>query len=137
MDRAKIDLISDLRSQGFDGIAENILTILDAREKRIHELENRIEEFEHRYETVRLALDHFVKLELDHYTEILAAFPNGDVKGHKMYHDKLIKAAEAQEQFYLSMRNEVVKRGFFFALLALLGVIWVGFEVKIKSWLGL
>jgi len=136
MDRAKIDLISDLRSHGFDGIAENILTILDAREKKIRELEDRIEEFEHRYDTVRVALDHFVKLELEHYTEVLQAFPDNDVKGHKMYHDRLIKAAEAQEQFYLSMRNEVVKRGFFFALLALLGVIWVGFEIKMKHWLG-
>lgn len=137
MDRVKIELVTELRKLGHDTIADNLLTLIELREKRIQGLEEKVVEFSNRYETVRMALDHFVKTELEHYTEIKSAFPDGDCQGHKVYHDKLIKAAEAQEEFYVAMRNEIIKKGTWFAILALLGVIWVGFQVKIKGLLGL
>jgi hypothetical protein len=133
MERAKINLISSLRQKGFESEADSILEILDSREARIKELEDKLTESFKRYDTMSKALDHFVKTELSHYTETKSAFPDGDFLGHKMYHEKLIKAAEAQTEFYLSLRNEIIKKGAWFAILTLLGIIWVGFRFKITD----
>jgi len=137
MKHAEINLVSELRTRGMSEIADAIMTILDERENRIHDLEKKVKESENRYETVSKALDHFVQLELQHYTEIMKAFTDNDPHGHRDYHEKLIKSAEAQAALYNTMRVELVKRGFFWGTILLLGFLWVGFEVKVKAWLGL
>lgn len=118
-------------------VADNILIILDKREKRLNRVEDKIDEAFSRDDALSKALSHFTGLELDHYTEMKAAFPDNDAKGHRAYHEKIIKVAEAQEDFYNTMKKELMKKGFFWALVFLFGVLWMGFEVKIKTWLGL
>lgn len=135
-----------------DDVADNILLILDEREQRVTALEKKIHENFDRYEAVSLALSHFTQLELKHYTELKAmnedlinlhnehiseAFPMADPVAHRAYHEKLIKSAEAQTEMYNAIRNEVIKKGFLWALIILTGLLWVGFEAKVKGWLGL
>lgn len=137
MDRAEIALIAALKQKGLDDVADQLLLVLDNREKRLKTIEDKIFEDINRYEAASLALNHFTELELKHYTELKAAFPDADLSGHRMYHEKLIKSAEAQEAFWLTMKTEMFKKGFFWATVAILGMLAVGFQVKIKAWLGL
>ena len=118
-------------------VADNILLIMDSRQKKINELERQVEEYIHRYEILSKALNHFTSLELEHYTEMKAAFPDSDPKGHRDYHEKLIKAAKAQEEFWISLRKEMLKKGAWIGILAVIGMLFVGFEIKVKQWLGL
>lgn len=137
MDKAEIALIAALKEKGLDDVADQLLLVLDDREKRLKALEAKILEDVSRYEAASRALSHFTELELKHYTELKAAFPDADLSGHRMYHEKLIKSAEAQEQFWITMKAEMLKKGFFWATIAILGMLAVGFQVKIKAWLGL
>ena len=152
MDKNEIALIAALKEKGLDDVADNILLILDERENRVNELEKQIKENHKRYESAALALNHFTQLELKHFTEVKSmyddlinlhnehvseAFPMADPISHRQYHEKLIKSAEAHTEMYNAIRNEVIKKGFLWALIILTGLLWVGFEAKVKSWIGL
>lgn len=39
------------------------------------------------------------------------AFPNGDLDGHRNYHQNRINAAKAEEEFWKTAKTEVVKHG--------------------------
>lgn len=39
------------------------------------------------------------------------AFPNGDMAGHRMFHERRIEAAKAEEAFWRAAKEEGVKRG--------------------------
>lgn len=61
--------------------------------------------------------------------DIMKAFPNGDAEAHCDYHAKLIKAAEAQEEFWQAAKIELMKKG--------LGALWeVGRIVLILAAVG-
>lgn len=145
MDKAEVALIAELKEKGLSGAADNILLILDSRDKRITALENKIDEGIHRYGAASQALNHFTELELRHYTEMKDvhkqlledAFPDGDPVGHKRFHESEIKAAEEKAKLYRTLQTEVVKRGFFWAVIVLLGLLWLGFETKFRGWLGI
>lgn len=55
--------------------------------------------------------------EREMFDQILAAFPDGPEK-HREYHQKLINAAKAEEEFWHAARIELMKRG-------ITGVLWV------------
>lgn len=64
------------------------------------------------------------------------AFPRGhdgevDHDGHRRYHESLIKASEAQEQFWQDLRMDVIKKGVWAAFIIVLGLIVVGVQVKL------
>ena len=54
-----------------------------------------------------------------------------DHAGHRNYHESLIKAAEAQEQFWRDIRMDVIKKGVWAAFIIVLGLIVVGVQVKL------
>jgi hypothetical protein len=43
--------------------------------------------------------------------ELQAAFPNGDIAGHRIFHERRIEAAKAEEAFWKAAKDEGVKRG--------------------------
>lgn len=43
--------------------------------------------------------------------ELQAAFPNGDLAGHRVFHERRIEAAKAEEAFWKAAKEEGVKRG--------------------------
>lgn len=68
--------------------------------------------------------------------QINSAFPRNDDgsvdhDGHRKYHESLIKAAEAQEQFWRDIRMDVAKKGVWAALIIVLGLIVVGVQFKL------
>ncbi len=68
--------------------------------------------------------------------QINSAFPRNDDgsvdhAGHRNYHESLIKAAEAQEQFWRDIRMDVAKKGVWAALIIVLGLVVVGIQFKL------
>lgn len=74
--------------------------------------------------------------QIDHLS---GAFPvvdgKVDVDGHRRYHEAKIKAAEAEAKFWSGMREEAIRKGIWFTLLVIAGLIVVGLQVKITTWL--
>lgn len=54
-------------------------------------------------------------------SNILKAFPSEDVAGHHDYHDRKIKAAIAEEEFWHTAKQEMVKAG----VNGMLKVLWL------------
>lgn len=54
------------------------------------------------------------------HTMFSEAFPEGDVESHRRAHEKWIKKAEADEQFWLKLKQHVVN----WAVVAVIG--WIG-----------
>ena len=52
---------------------------------------------------------------------VLKAFPNEDIVGHHSYHDRKIKAAIAEEEFWHTAKQEMVKAG----VNGMLKVLWL------------
>jgi hypothetical protein len=68
--------------------------------------------------------------------KINGAFPrdvDGEVdhEGHRKHHESLIRAAEAQEQFWRDIRMDVAKKGVWAAIIIVLGLLVVGLQIKL------
>jgi hypothetical protein len=53
-----------------------------------------------------------------------------DFAGHKQYHEAMIKAATAQEQFWYELKLEVMKKGIWSLLVIICGLVVVGISAK-------
>lgn len=60
------------------------------------------------------------------------AFPDGPEK-HREYHEAIIKAKQAEEAFYIDLKQTIIKRGILGAIVVLFGLIWLGAQ----AWLHL
>jgi hypothetical protein len=72
---------------------------------------------------------------MDALRQINGAFasnPDGttDFSGHKQYHEAMIKAATAQEQFWYELKLEVMKKGIWSLLVIICGLVVVGVSAK-------
>jgi len=54
-------------------------------------------------------------------TSILKAFPNADIEGHHNYHDAKVKAAKAEEEFWKTAKQELIKAG----VAGMIKIIWL------------
>lgn len=54
-------------------------------------------------------------------SDVMKAFPAGDVVGHHNYHDRKIKAAIAEEEFWRTAKQEMIKAG----VNGMLKVLWL------------
>lgn len=68
---------------------------------------------------------------MDELRKINGAFarnPDGSVDhdGHRQYHEAMIKAATAQEQFWQELKLEVAKKGIWSLLVIICGLVVVG-----------
>lgn len=62
-----------------------------------------------------------------------AKTPDGEVDfdGHRRYHESMIAAATAQEQFWRDLKLEVAKKGVWSLLVVVCGLIVVGISAKL------
>jgi len=72
---------------------------------------------------------------MDALRQINGAFatnPDGstDFAGHRNYHEAMIKAATAQEQFWYELKLEVMKKGIWSLLVIICGLVVVGLSAK-------
>lgn len=61
-----------------------------------------------------------------------AKTPDGDVDfdGHRRYHEQMIAAATAQEEFWRDLKLEVAKKGIWSLLVIICGLVVVGLSAK-------
>jgi hypothetical protein len=73
-----------------------------------------------------------IMVELHKINGAFATNPDGttDFAGHKQYHEAMIKAATAQEQFWNELKLEVAKKGIWSLLVIICGLVVVGISAK-------
>lgn len=73
-----------------------------------------------------------VLAEIRKINSAFAKTPEGDVDfdGHRRYHESMIAAATAQEQFWRDLKLEVAKKGVWSLLVIVCGLVVVGFSAK-------
>lgn len=59
-----------------------------------------------------------------------------DFTGHRKAHEAMIKAAEAQEDFWREMKLDLAKKGTWGVFIILLGLVITGLSIKLGAWLG-
>jgi hypothetical protein len=73
---------------------------------------------------------------LDEIKKINSAFPHdeeggADHIGHRRYHEKLMKAADAEEKFWRELKLDLTKKGLWGLLVIVCGLILVGLTTKL------
>ena len=68
--------------------------------------------------------------EMDRWDKVMSAFPNEDPFKHRMYHESVMRAAEAQERFWNELRLDVAKKSAWGVMLLLLGLMLAGLALK-------
>jgi len=53
-----------------------------------------------------------------------------DFDGHRRYHESMIRAANAQERFWVELKLEIAKKGVWGLLVVVVGLILVGISAK-------
>jgi hypothetical protein len=73
-----------------------------------------------------------IMVELHKINGAFATNPDGtvDFAGHKQYHEAMIKAATAQEQFWQELKLEIAKKGVWSLLIIICGLVVVGISAK-------
>lgn len=102
-----------------------------------HEAHTEIKRFvERRVDTCRKEVSaelHALNATLSEFTDAFHHGEDGkpDFTGHRKYHDAKVKAAEAEERFWTELRLDVAKKGVWGLLIIVLGLIFVGVQVKL------
>ena len=83
-----------------------------------------------------LGIEHKLDLILDEVRHMRGAFPKNedgevDYEGHRKYHEALIRAAEAQTEFWNDLKKEVAKKGIIAVLVIICGLAWLGVQAKL------
>lgn len=70
---------------------------------------------------------------MDILTSAFAKNPDGstDFDGHRRYHESMIRAADAQEKFWIELKLEIAKKGVWGLLVVICGLIIVGVSAKL------
>lgn len=64
-------------------------------------------------------------------SDFAKAFPNG-VEQHREAHQAMIDAKKAEAEFYIDLKQMLIKRGILAAIVLIGGFMWVGIEQYIK-----
>jgi hypothetical protein len=77
-------------------------------------------------------LDEIISV-LDGLTGAFAKNADGsvDFDGHRRYHESMIRAANAQERFWIELKLEIAKKGVWGLLVVIVGLILVGVSTKL------
>lgn len=54
-----------------------------------------------------------------------------DFDGHRRYHESMIRAANAQERFWIELKLEIAKKGVWGLLVVIVGLMLVGISAKL------
>lgn len=59
------------------------------------------------------------------------AFPGGDILAHRIAHEQMMEAAREQTKFWRELRLEVAKKGVWFLLVVIAGLVVMGVYAKL------
>ena len=83
-----------------------------------------------------IGIERKLDLILHELKKLEGAFPRNDdgqvdYEGHRKYHESLIRAAEAQAEFWNDLKKEVAKKGIIAILVIVCGLLWLGAQAKL------
>ena len=132
------DLLMALEKAGLSDIAEKVIALLDKREAQIEKLRLEHEAMRTKQDNICDRLDKLIdsmNKHMDHEEEawanFLSAFPDGDVDGHRRFHDAKIVAAQNEAAFWQDMKRDIAKKGLWGLLVVLVGLVITGISVKL------
>ena len=117
---SEFKLISAIRDQNFDQIAESAMIVLEERAEMMKQLANQHVTLLEKLERLTQAIEEFEK-----------GFPQGDIHGHRLYHERLIRNVVAKEDFWNGLKSDLAKKGLWAVLLVTVGLIVAGLGAKI------
>lgn len=100
-----------------EAIVAEVLKILDRIEKKQDDFTVTLNEHIAQEDTDRGDI-------LARLANLITAFPDGDMKGHSVYHGEVMQSLKDRTVFWKNMRESAVKYGVFGALGWLLLVAW-------------
>lgn len=82
-----------------------------------------------------LSIEKKLDLILVEIKHMRAGFPkdedgNADYDGHRKYHEQLMRAAEAQTEFWNDLKKEIAKKGILTLVVILCGLVVLGIQAK-------
>lgn len=105
-------------------VAEKMVSILETSNDQ---LTRQVAELIVQVKAIRTELrDHELK-EIGWHSD---AFPGGDLTGHRKAHESMIEASKAQEEFWRELRIDIAKKGLWFLLVTLCGLVIAGLVSK-------
>lgn len=117
---SEFKLISAIRDKNFDQIAESAMIVLEERSEMMKQLAGQHVTLLEKLERLTTAIEEFEK-----------GFPDGDIRGHRLYHERLIRNVMAQEDFWNGLKSDLAKKGLWAVLLIVVGLIIAGLSAKI------
>jgi hypothetical protein len=111
----KINLITGLKEKGMSDVGEYMLSLMQQIDADVASLKAKQDELENTVESLTSSMDRHKE-----------AFPNGDVHGHRIYHEKVIRTAMANEGIKHSLKGDVLQK----ALFLILGLAATGLGLK-------
>jgi len=105
-DMNRINLVALLKEAGEDELAENVFHILFNIDDEIKTLKKEFYHTKKDIDELKKALD-----------VIHRAFPNDDIHGHRLYHEKIIRTVIANEEVKNSLKIDIVQKVTWFVVL--------------------
>jgi len=118
-DLDEFKLIAAIKDKDFDAIAEHTLIILENRSEMMSQLASQHVSILERIDKLAETVKEFEK-----------GFPDGDVHGHRIYHERLIRNVAAQENFWNGLKSDLATKGLWAVILVVVGLIVSGVGVK-------
>ena len=97
---------------------------MESLQKMVYEQGERLEEIDKKMDALN-----------DKANRCMSAFPDGP-DNHRLSHEAMIKAAQAQENFWLEMKLDLAKKGAWGLTIIILGLIITGLQAKFGLWTG-
>lgn len=66
--------------------------------------------------------------------DLVSAFPDGPTK-HREAHEEMIAAMRKQQAFWDSFWDEAKKKGLFLLFAGVIGMLLIGFKIKLVEWM--
>jgi hypothetical protein len=101
----QVNLVASLKDKGLDDVARHTFSV-------VHDMDQRIIRIMRELETLRKEMD-----------EVAKAFPDADIHGHRLYHQKLIRESFAEENIKSSVKADIITKIILFAVAAIAAVL--------------
>lgn len=126
-----IKLITALKHNNLDDVADACLEVMEIRNAEHERIDKQHEQLCLKIDTLASTVDHFSAESVKRWEEVRQAFPNKDIPGHRKYHESLLRAADAQTEFWTSLKLDLIKKGTWSVIIIVIGLVVAGLSTKL------
>lgn len=103
----QVNLVAALKEKGLDDVAKHTFAV-------VHDLDTRMARVMHDVEILQAEME-----------ELAKAFPDADIHGHRLYHQRLIRQSFADESVRSSIKADLLTKMVLFAVAAVAAVMGI------------